>query len=59
METEEHKSSSEGVGGVLGAVGETILEIAQVTKELVIGKDPDRAGEHGGHSMESTKPEQR
>lgn len=57
----EHKSI-EGVGGVLEAVGETVLEIAQATKELVIGKDQTRAGEKGGHEespMESTKAELR
>lgn len=57
----EHKSI-EGVGGVLEAVGETVLEIVQATKELVIGKDQTRAGEKGGHGgspMESTKAELR
>lgn len=28
-----------GGGGVLGAIGETIVEIAQTTKDLVIGED--------------------
>ena len=28
--------------GVLGAIGETIVEIAQITKELVIGPSPDQ-----------------
>ncbi|EFH58119.1 At2g42560, partial [Arabidopsis lyrata subsp. lyrata] len=36
-----------GAGGVLGAIGETIAEIAQTTKNIVIGDDPVRTHEHG------------
>lgn len=34
--------------GVLGAIGETIVEIAQQTKELVIGEDEsyEKQGQH-------------
>jgi hypothetical protein len=35
---EEHGKGGEEIG-VLGAIGETIAEIAQQTKELVIGED--------------------
>ncbi|KAG7639461.1 putative Late embryogenesis abundant protein, LEA_4 subgroup [Arabidopsis thaliana] len=36
-----------GAGGVLGAIGETIAEIAQTTKNIVIGDAPVRTHEHG------------
>lgn len=36
-----------GAGGVLGAIGETIAEIAQTTKNIVIGDTPDRSQEYG------------
>lgn len=36
-----------GAGGVLGAIGETIAEIAQTTKNIVIGDTPERTHEHG------------
>jgi hypothetical protein len=51
--TQEHRGGEEE-GGVLGAIGETIIEIAQQTKELVIG--PDRTGteESGAHKSGST-----
>ena len=51
----EHKSR-EGISGVLEAVGETVLEIAQATKELVIGKDQTRAGEKGDGDSPNASP---
>lgn len=36
-----------GAGGVLGAIGETIAEIAENTKKIVIGDPPERTHEHG------------
>lgn len=36
-----------GAGGVLGAIGETIAEIAQTTKNIVIGDEPGRTHERG------------
>lgn len=44
-DTERKRREGHGFGGVLEAMGETVLEIAQVTKELVIGKDEPRAGD--------------
>ena len=34
-------------GGVLGAIGETIAEIAKKTTNIVIGDPPERSHEHG------------
>lgn len=42
-------------GGILGAIGETIMEIAQTTKELVIGKDQPEA--HEASKTEYSKQE--
>ncbi|KAG2332276.1 hypothetical protein Bca4012_018169 [Brassica carinata] len=36
-----------GEGGVLGAIGETIAEIAKATMNLVIGDPPGRTHDHG------------
>lgn len=46
---ERYVEEEEGVkaGGVLGAIGETIAEIAQTTKNIVIGDTPERTQEHG------------
>ncbi|KAI8010390.1 Seed biotin-containing protein SBP65 [Camellia lanceoleosa] len=50
-ETRDNKQGGRNGGGVLQAVGETIVEIAQTTKDLVIGHGEDNqtgGGEHKG-----------
>lgn len=41
-------------GWVPGAIGETIVEIAQQTKQLVIGQDHDGTDERGSYKSGST-----
>lgn len=36
-----------GVGRVLGAIGETLVEIAQTTKDTVIGQEEEQSGNQG------------
>ena len=40
--------------GVLGAIGKTIVEIAQQTKQLVIGQDHAGAEDRGAYKSGST-----
>ena len=40
--------------GVLGAIGETIVEIAQQTKQLVIGQDHAGTEDRGAYKSGST-----
>ncbi|XVE83523.1 hypothetical protein DITRI_Ditri16bG0094400 [Diplodiscus trichospermus] len=47
-EEEEKEEEEESETGVLGAIGETIVEIAQTTKELVIGPSPDQPNTESG-----------
>ncbi|CAL9236633.1 unnamed protein product [Arabidopsis halleri] len=47
-----------GAGGVLGAIGETIAEIAQTTKNIVIGDEPVRKHEHGTTDPDYMRHEQ-
>lgn len=49
--TQEHGNRG---GWVPGAIGETIVEIAQQTKQLVIGQDHDGTDERGSYKSGST-----
>lgn len=58
---EQHREETYGVqegkgdGGVLGAIGETIVEIAQTTKDLVIGEDQTRMESNLGDQNEQNR----
>lgn len=43
MKAEEEGGGGGGGGSILGAIGETIVEIAQSTKGLVLGQDSSEA----------------
>ncbi|KAI8007242.1 hypothetical protein LOK49_LG07G02060 [Camellia lanceoleosa] len=55
---EEHeRREHQGGGGIFAAIVETIVEIAQNTKDLVVGQDDQTRGYKGG-SIEYTEPEE-
>ncbi|KAJ6297372.1 hypothetical protein OIU78_023001 [Salix suchowensis] len=43
------RQQGQEASSLLGAIGETIVEIAQATKDLVIGQDPAGAGKKDGY----------